>query len=173
MLCRTDFISIPSFPGYFATKDGGIWSNKRGKLKRRSIKSRDKKGYLHLQLRKNSKSYTKKLHTLILTAFLGPRPKGMQCRHLDGNKENNKLINLCWGTQSENQQDAVKHGTHKSLFVPGEKHKNAKLNWFLVRTIRDLYKTKMITQKELAEIFDVSRSTISKIIKCDYWRIVE
>ena len=29
------------------------------------------------------------VHKLVLLAFVGPRPKGMQCRHLDGDPGNN------------------------------------------------------------------------------------
>src|SRR5262245_18248010 len=37
------------------------------------------------------------VHVLVLETFVGPRPAGQQCRHLDGNKENNRLTNLAWG----------------------------------------------------------------------------
>ena len=161
---------IPGLENYYATKDGEIWSSKRGKLKKMSIKTKNKKGYLHVILRKNGKSITKTLHTLILTTFSGIRPEGLQCRHLDGNKLNNNLSNLVWGTASENQQDAVKHGTHKSL--SGEKHPNAKLTGFLVRMIRYWYNTKMVSQTELAKLFDISRPTINRIVTNNYWRTI-
>lgn len=54
-----------------------------------------------------------KVHTLVLTAFDGPRPDGLECRHLDGNPDNNWLSNLRWGTPSQNTHDAVRHGTHR------------------------------------------------------------
>jgi hypothetical protein len=51
-----------------------------------------------------------RLHRLVLLAFVGPCPEGKECRHLDGNRQNNRLTNLCWGTRSENAQDRVRHG---------------------------------------------------------------
>jgi hypothetical protein len=48
----------------------------------------------------------------VLEAFVGPRPPGLECRHLDGNPANSVLANLAWGTHSENMQDRVRHGTH-------------------------------------------------------------
>lgn len=36
----------------------------------------------------------------------------MHTLHIDGNKVNNKLINLRYGTPWENGQDYVKHKTH-------------------------------------------------------------
>jgi len=52
------------------------------------------------------------VHRLVAAAFIGPLPTGCQTRHLDGNGFNNRLLNLAYGTISENMLDAVRHGTH-------------------------------------------------------------
>lgn len=52
------------------------------------------------------------VHRLVLAAFVGPCPEGMEVRHLDGNPANNSLENLKYGTVSENRFDSVRHGTH-------------------------------------------------------------
>lgn len=52
------------------------------------------------------------VHQLVLEAFAGPCPRGLECRHLDGDAANNALSNLQWGTASENQRDRIAHGTH-------------------------------------------------------------
>lgn len=52
------------------------------------------------------------VHSLVASAFLGPRPAGMEARHLDGNHLNNRVENLKWGTHSENMLDTVAHGTN-------------------------------------------------------------
>lgn len=52
----------------------------------------------------------RKLHILVLEAFVGPRPDGMVGRHKNDIKSDNRLDNLCWGTQSENAIDRVRHG---------------------------------------------------------------
>ncbi|WP_405506891.1 NUMOD4 motif-containing HNH endonuclease [Streptomyces cyaneofuscatus] len=52
------------------------------------------------------------VHRLVLEVFVGLRPHGMVCRHLDGNKTNNRLDNLKWGTYAENLADMKAHGTH-------------------------------------------------------------
>jgi len=54
------------------------------------------------------------VHTVVCMAWHGPRPAGMQTRHLDGDKNNNRPDNLCWGTPEENQEDARRHGSHLS-----------------------------------------------------------
>jgi hypothetical protein len=63
------------------------------------------------------------VHLLVLLAFVGPRPEGMQCRHLDGNGANCHLSNLAWGTVAENTADKLAHGT----VVRGEAVGNSKL----------------------------------------------
>ena len=56
------------------------------------------------------------VHVLVLSTFVGPRPDGMEVRHLDGNSLNNSLENLAWGTHKENTQDAFVHGSFPNLF---------------------------------------------------------
>lgn len=52
------------------------------------------------------------VHRLVLEAFIGPCPPGMECRHLDDNKTHNRLPNLCWGTRIENRADMIRNGKH-------------------------------------------------------------
>lgn len=52
------------------------------------------------------------VHRLVLEAFVGPPPPGMETRHLDGDPHNNRLGNLKWGSSSENNDDIVAHGNH-------------------------------------------------------------
>lgn len=52
------------------------------------------------------------LHRMVLEAFVGPCPEGMECLHKNDNPEDNRLVNLRWGTRSENQLDRVKNGGH-------------------------------------------------------------
>ena len=53
------------------------------------------------------------LHRIILTTFRGPRQKNEQARHLNGNRFDNRLCNLRWGTRKQNTQDRIKHGGYK------------------------------------------------------------
>jgi hypothetical protein len=52
------------------------------------------------------------VHHLVLEAFVGPRPEGMNGLHWDDDAMNNQLDNLRWGTDSDNQQDRVRNGRH-------------------------------------------------------------
>lgn len=49
-------------------------------------------------------------HTMVLETFVGPRPEGHQVRHLNGNRLDNRLENLAWGSVAENAQDRERHG---------------------------------------------------------------
>jgi hypothetical protein len=49
-------------------------------------------------------------HHLVLEAFVGPRPAGMQTRHLNGVKHDNRSANLAWGSAKENAEDNKRLG---------------------------------------------------------------
>jgi hypothetical protein len=125
---------IPNFVKYFADVDGNIWSNKRKSLKKLALHKK-KNGYLFVTL--NGKGYA--VHRLILLTFRGKRPKGLESRHLNNNKTDNRLKNLLWGTRRENACDS------------------AKLTAEEVRQIRDL-KRKKYTLAEIAILYCNQRS---------------
>lgn len=83
----------------------------------------DERGYLRVSLYNGGKSEKKRqVQGIVLTAFAGPRPAGMDCCHNDGNPGNNKLENLRWDTRKNNMADAKKHGS----IVKGATHFNSK-----------------------------------------------
>lgn len=55
------------------------------------------------------------VHALVLLAFVGPRPAGMQqiC-HGNGDGTDNRLSNLRYGSASDNTLDMVRHGVHNN-----------------------------------------------------------
>jgi hypothetical protein len=70
-------------------------------------------GYPTASLSRDGVKRKHTIHMLVAVAFLGPRPtpKHVVCHH-DGTRDNNRLENLRWDTQSANLRDAVRHGTH-------------------------------------------------------------
>ena len=50
--------------------------------------------------------------TLVLLAFAGPRPPGMEACHANGDASDDRLENLRWDTSSANKFDTVRHGNH-------------------------------------------------------------
>lgn len=75
-----------------------------------------KKGYVGLVLWKDGRGRSRRVHQLVLEAFVGPCPEGMEALHGTGVRHDNCLINLRWGTPVENAADRVRHGT-----APGAK----------------------------------------------------
>lgn len=156
---------IANYPDYAITKDGKIWSNKTGRWLKPSLVC----GYFNVILCKNGKHCGCSIHRLILESFVGQCPPGMQCRHLNGVRTDNRLENLKWGTRSENQQDAVKHGTHAGLRC-GEKHNGVKLTEKDVKTVIKMYKTGEFTQEEIAKLYNVYQTHVSKIVNKKTWK---
>lgn len=74
----------------------------------------DKGGYLTVSLYGDMGRRSRRVHRIVLEAFIGKRPNGMETRHKDGNQRNNHLENLEWCTKSTNTKDQVRHGTHKN-----------------------------------------------------------
>lgn len=58
--------------------------------------------YLYAGLWLNGHLKQHRVHRLVLTAFVGPCPDGMECLHGEGGALDNRLTNLRWGTKSEN-----------------------------------------------------------------------
>lgn len=71
-------------------------------------------GYLAVSLSKKGVVRTKLVHHIVLEAFVGPRENGQETRHLNGDRSDNRLVNLKWGSRSENTQDQVRLGTHRN-----------------------------------------------------------
>lgn len=107
------------------------------------------------------------VHRLVAEAFIGPRPPGAECRHLDGNRKNPRADNLRWGTRSENMQDAVAHGTLLGR-TPGSKHGGSKLTEEEVLHIRALV-SKGVSGCEVARRFGVASETVYLIRDRKTW----
>jgi hypothetical protein len=122
-------------------------------------------GYLAVNLSKHGIIKREYVHRIVLLAFVGECPEGMECRHHDGDKHNNKVDNLCWGTHAQNGNDSVEL-RETSI---GERNGFAKMTWKSVREARQLHKRGW-TQRKIAERFRVSYQTISLIVRHLTWK---
>lgn len=158
---------IPGYEGRYQVSDHGrVLSVARKVLQRRADGNRhrsvpervltpfpEKDGYLCVSLA----SQPKRIHTLVLLAFVGPRPVGAEVAHGNGRKTDNRLSNLRYATQQENAADRDLHGTT----ARGATHIRAKLGEKAVRHIRAM--RGRILQKHLAQMHGISQSQVSAI----------
>lgn len=70
-------------------------------------------GHLTVEFRRDNRRKRMLVHRVVLEAFVGPQPEGMEGCHRNGDPRDNRLENLYWGTRSDNVRDAVSHGTHR------------------------------------------------------------
>ncbi|MFV8173386.1 NUMOD4 motif-containing HNH endonuclease [Mycolicibacterium peregrinum] len=115
---------IPGWPGYEASNRGRVRSLDRrikmsngrtrihwGRIKRTYRNATN--GYVCVGLFDGPRHATPPLHVVVCSAFHGPKPSPQAVvRHLNGDRDDNRPDNLAWGTQSENNFDLVRHGTH-------------------------------------------------------------
>ena len=73
------------------------------------LKSGKQREYLKVGLADCKRVKHRTIHQLVLEAFDGPRPEGMEARHLNGMSFDNRLVNLKWGTSVENGKDKRLH----------------------------------------------------------------
>ncbi len=118
-----------------------------------------KSGYVQVSMRRD----VTLVHILVLEAFVGPRPEieGMkiEARHLNDVRHDNRLENLCWGTQQENIADAKRNG----LWKFGEQRKSSQVSDADAVEIRRLYDTGEYFHRELAKMFNVSKGIVQSI----------
>ena len=142
-------------------RNGKSWEGRERKL------TPDKDGYLDVMLCKDGKMLKCKVHRLVATTFLENTDDKRTVNHIDGNKINNRVDNLEWATDSEQQKHAVTIG----LRPKGEQCYNSKLTDDVVKEIRERRVTnpKLWTQSKLAEEYGVDQSQISRIIHRKLW----
>lgn len=76
----------------------------------------DAHGYPCVDLRQRGPTGSKtvgrvrKVHALVMEAFVGPRPEDMDTCHNNGDKLDSRLANLRYDTKSSNGFDTVRHG---------------------------------------------------------------
>jgi len=130
MMPREVWLPVPGFEGNYEVSNLGRVKNCESGL---TLKPGVNRGYKHVNLCHEGNGCTAYIHRLVLLAFCGdPHIPNADACHNDGDKANNRLTNLRWGTRSENCADRARHGTQQF----GTKTRTAKLNEDQVLSMR-------------------------------------
>jgi hypothetical protein len=159
------WLGLVAHPGYDVSSRGRLrsyraaWRNPRlaGEPRMVSAKLIKRTGYLMYSFSNNGRYTPRVVHAVVLEAFVGPRPDGMECRHLDDNRTNNSVENLCWGTRQENVNDRIRHGNYARKLTKED-----------IPVIRERLASGM-KQKDVAKIHGVSQAQISEIATGKNW----
>lgn len=169
-LPKTDGVEyriVERAPDYAVGDDGSVWSKRRRQWRRLKgcVKNH---GYrtvsLYYEPWKRVEEY---VHRLVLEAFVGPCPEGMECCHFpDRTRTNNNLNNIRWDTVAENSNDADIHGTR----IRGSRSGVAILTEEIVQHARERYDHHNVSMTTLAKELDVDVITVFDFIKGRTWK---
>lgn len=126
------------------------------------------KGYRYVGTCVNGVAKNYFVATLVATAFIGPRPDGMEVNHKDLDKSNNHWDNLEYVTHLANIRHGIANGHAPKHDVTGERNPNAKLTVLQVARIRFL-STKGWDDLDIAETMRVSKDIIYNIVSGRSW----
>lgn len=105
------WLPVVGFEGQYEVSDQGhVTAKKSGRI----LASRQTaKGYVIVTLNRSwGNSVQRRVHRLVLEAFVGPCPEGQEGCHGPGGPSDNRLENIRWDTREENARDIVRHGHH-------------------------------------------------------------
>lgn len=144
--------TIPGYEGrYEVSSLGRVRSYAKGEPRLLSVVMCGK--YPAVPLSKDGKAKVMYLHTLVMLAFVGPRPEGKEIRHRDGNKMNPHRRNLSYGTKAENMIDRFRHSLSTRKVSPEK-----------IALVRGLYSRPVAyRQKDVAMWLGVTSPTITRI----------
>ena len=119
------WLPIPGYEGFYEVSNrGSVQSVDRvivrdnGRIYRsqgRLVKQKTTTGgYQTVCLSKHGNKRTERVHRLVLLAFVGPCPDGMQACHRNDIPTDNRLVNLRWDSDSANKHDQVRNGNHRN-----------------------------------------------------------
>jgi hypothetical protein len=137
----------------FVSNHSGFNKKLKEKYRKPSI---SKTGYYVLDLQKESKRKTFKLHRLIAIAFIENTFNKPCINHKNGNKLDNRIENLEWCTISENNIHAINTKLKNDSGVNNSKSNITENDVYFIRNSK-------LKLKELSEMFNINQSGISKI----------
>lgn len=104
---------VEEFPNYSVSNMGNVRNDETGRILKPGVYSN---GYLRVNLCKNKKATTQKVHRLVAVAFCEQPEECNEVHHIDQHKTNNHYLNLRWVTHGQNMRNKRKWNGCSSLF---------------------------------------------------------
>lgn len=179
------WLPVVSYDGLYEVSDlGRVRSLDRSKWNGRcfyvqrgrvlSQKPNVRSGYVHVNLCKDGIAESLVAHRLVLEAFVGPCPEGMECCHNNGVRHDIRLLNLRWDTIANNHADKHLHGTSRAgkalawIDSRGVNNGQAKIDDSIVRQMFKM-RAEGLLNKEIAERISMSNMTVSLVLRRKSW----
>jgi hypothetical protein len=107
------WIPISDFPWYEVSETGLVRRCADGTI---LAQRPTEKGYLRVELRRDGRIFKRRVHLLVLEAFVGrtTNPLLVGAHYPDRDPANNAVTNLRWAFPEENEADKKAHGTHRN-----------------------------------------------------------
>ena len=160
IVSRETWKKISGWERYSVSDYGRVRNDETGRVRK---PGQSRVGRRRVILHRDGYTQSFLVYRLVLTAFVGPCPAGMEACHNDGNPANDRLENLRWDTRESNEADKLKHGTHSR----GERQGASKL------TEEQAYAIKFGnipgTLDEVGAMFGISTSNVCGIRTGERW----
>jgi hypothetical protein len=120
---KEEFRPVPGYEGYYEVSNFG---NVKSLINDMILSPGLSNKYYTVDLCKDGKGNTMRIHVLVAMAFLGHEPDGYKIvvDHIDNNRINNNLTNLQLISHRENSSKDKKNGSSKYTGVSWKKNRN-------------------------------------------------
>ena len=165
---------VVGYRGYYQVSNCGCVRSVDRKVGSRKYKGQSMRLWAHsnlypvCELQREGQRRLVCVHSLVLGAFIGPRPDGCEAHHKNGDRTDNRIENLEWMPSFQHKSTHKKNATTpEGMYQKGELNPRAKLTKCQVLEIYAAGRTD--THASIAQRYGVDRSTISRILGGKDW----